>query len=447
MAEILLVEDMVNPRKAMSLLLQREGYQVAEAENGNTALQKLADHFYDLMITDYKMEPMDGFELLRKTKRSFPLTKVILLTAFGSIKQSVVAMKLGAFDYLTKPFEPQNLLKSVKTALELERKAGNRALVKKAFAEIIGDSEAIQQVLWLVSQVADTECTVLIQGESGTGKEMIAKAIHKHSNRHDAPLIAVNCSALPENLLESELFGHVRGSFTGAIKDRKGLFQEAEKGTLFLDEIGDLTPQLQVKLLRALQEGEIRRVGDNQSLAVDVRVIAATNKDLEQEVVCGRFREDLFYRLNVIPILVPALRSRKDDIPNLVLHFVGKYSERMNKPPLQLSTDAIRRLLEYNWPGNVRELENFIERLTALSQSRLVQDEDIRRHLSASARPIKMFNPGDLTLAEIEKQAIAEALHRFQNNQRITAEKLGISTTTLWRKIKEYGLETSLKMG
>lgn len=444
MAEILLVEDMVNPRKAMSLLLQREGYQVAEAENGNTALKKMSDHFYDLMITDYKMEPMDGFELLRKTKRNFPLTKVILLTAFGSIKQSVVAMKLGAFDYLTKPFEPQNLLKSIKTALDLARHDASKPLTEKAFAEIIGDSEAIHQVLWLVSQVADTDCTVLIQGESGTGKELIAKAIHKHSNRSNAPLITVNCSALPENLLESELFGHMRGSFTGAVKDRKGLFQEAENGTLFLDEIGDLSPQLQVKLLRALQEGEIRRVGENQSIEVDVRVIAATNKDLEQEVVCGRFREDLFYRLNVIPIYVPALRSRKDDIPDLVHHFVGKYAERMSKPRLELSPEAIRRLLEYNWPGNVRELENFIERLTALSQARLIQDEDIRRHLSANARPIKVFSPGDLTLAEIEKRAILEALKRFQNNQRITAEKLGISTTTLWRKIKEYGIEMGL---
>lgn len=439
MAEILVVEDMANPRKAMSVLLQREGYAVDEASDGQLALQKLANHFYDLMITDYKMEPMDGFELLQHSRRSFPLTKVILLTGFGSIKQSVVAMKLGAYDYLTKPCEPKSLLHVVKTALVHPPSDAANSTHLRAFSEIIGDSDAMQQVLWLVSQIAETECTVLIQGESGTGKEMIAKAIHERSHRRQKPLVAVNCGALPENLLESELFGHVRGSFTGAIRDRKGLFQEAEGGTLFLDEIGDISPAMQVKLLRVLQEGEIRRVGDNQPTKVDVRILTATNKDLEQEVVCGRFREDLFYRLNVIPIMVPALRNRKDDIPDLVHHFTLQYAERMKKVQLDLSVDALRRMQEYNWPGNVRELENFIERLTALSQKANVQEADVIAHLSRNTKPLNAHTSvGDVTLSELEKRAIMDAMHRYQNNHRLVSEKLGISTTTLWRKLKEY---------
>lgn len=439
MAEILVVEDMANPRKAMSVLLQREGYAVDEASDGQLALQKLANHFYDLMITDYKMEPMDGFELLQHSRRSFPLTKVILLTGFGSIKQSVVAMKLGAYDYLTKPCEPKSLLHVVKTALVHPSSDAANSTHLRAFSEIIGDSDAMQQVLWLVSQIAETECTVLIQGESGTGKEMIAKAIHERSHRRQKPLVAVNCGALPENLLESELFGHVRGSFTGAIRDRKGLFQEAEGGTLFLDEIGDISPAMQVKLLRVLQEGEIRRVGDNQPTKVDVRILTATNKDLEQEVVCGRFREDLFYRLNVIPIMVPALRNRKDDIPDLVNHFTLQYAERMKKVQLDLSVDALRRMQEYNWPGNVRELENFIERLTALSQKANVQEADVIAHLSRNTKPLNAHTSvGDVTLSELEKRAIMDAMHRYQNNHRLVSEKLGISTTTLWRKLKEY---------
>jgi two-component system response regulator HydG len=441
MAEILVVEDMANPRKAMSMLLQREGYAVDEAGDGQLALQKLSDRFYDLMITDYKMEPMDGFELLQHSRRSFPLTKVILLTGFGSIKQSVVAMKLGAYDYLTKPCEPKNLLQVVKTALVHPSAEVGGSPDLRAFKEIIGDSDAMQQVLWLVSQIAETECTVLIQGESGTGKEMIAKAIHERSHRRSRPLVAINCGALPENLLESELFGHVRGSFTGAIKDRKGLFQEAEGGTLFLDEIGDISPALQVKLLRVLQEGEIRRIGDNQSTKVNVRILAATNKDLEQEVVCGRFREDLFYRLNVIPIQVPALRNRKDDIPDLVSHFTLQFAERMKKSQLDWSVDALRRLQEYNWPGNVRELENFIERLTALSQKIKIQEADVISYLSRSTKPLNAFNmSGEMTLTELEKRAILDAMHRYQNNHRLVSEKLGISTTTLWRKLKEYNI-------
>lgn len=439
MAEILLVEDMVNPRKAMSLLLKREGYQVEEADNGSIALEKLSGHFYDLMITDYRMRPMDGFELLRQSKRSFPLTKVILLTAFGSIQQSVVAMKLGAYDYLTKPCEPQSLLKVVKNALDVI--SAGPAVGQRIFTEIIGDSKVLHEVLWLVSQVADTDCTVLIQGESGTGKEMIAKAIHQRSSRRAIQLVAINCSALPEALLESELFGHARGAFTGAVKDRRGLFQEAEGGTLFLDEIGDLSLPLQVKLLRVLQDGEIRRVGDNQPIQTNVRIIAATNKELEQEVVCGRFREDLFYRLNVIPIHMPALRSRKDDIPHLISHFADKYAVRMSKPRLELSAEAMHRLLEYNWPGNVRELENFVERMTALNHGPHVQEQDVIQHLSRSSRVLLPAPPAGIrTLAEMERDAIAEALRHFEYNQRMTAEKLGISTTTLWRKIREYGI-------
>ncbi|MBD3378077.1 response regulator [candidate division KSB1 bacterium] len=446
MPEILIVEDKANPRKVLSILLKKQGFAVSEACNGSIAMEELNKRFFDLVITDLKMEPVDGMQVLQETKKKFPNTQVILLTAFGSIENSVQAMKLGAFDYVTKPVDSGRFLMLVQKALQKKMQpkinAGLRPAHKHAFDSIIGQSDSLNKVLWMVSQVAGTESTILISGESGTGKELVAKAIHAKSIRADQPMISVNCGALTESLLESELFGHVKGAFTGAVKDRKGLFEEAKGSTLFLDEIGEISMTTQVKLLRVLQEGEIRRLGESRSIGVDVRVIAATNKDLEKEVREGRFREDLYYRLNVIPIHIPPLRERKEDIPLLGKYFLKKYSQKLLKPTPELSERALQRLGEWDWPGNVRELENVIERTLAINYASKLEPKHFlfSSSKSLSKKSSAPFWEGK-TLADIEKLSILETLQIYKGNQKMAAEKLGISTTTLWRKLKSYGLE------
>jgi len=358
------------------------------------------------------------------------------LTAFASIENSVDAMRLGAFDYLSKPFKVDVLLNSIKNALAKKAQNFDLQNADEGFGEIIGNSEGINQVLWMTSQIANTNCTVLITGESGTGKELIARAIHEHSGRRNKLLVTINCVTLAETLLESELFGHVRGSFTGAVRDRKGLFQEADGGSIFLDEIGDITPQTQKKLLRVLQEGEIRRIGDNQPIRVDVRIIVATNRDLEAEVEKGNFRQDLYYRLNVIPIHLPPLRERRDDIPLLAHHFLKKYAQEIGKEPPSLTPEALECLIAYAWPGNIRELENIIERAIALSNKKILDPEDLMfgiRKIGDSRR-----QPDGSTLAEMEKSVILKTLQACAGNHKLTAENLGISITTLWRKLKTY---------
>jgi len=436
MAKILLVEDLANPRKALSILMKKNGLEADEAENGQAAIELLNKQEYDLIVTDLKMQPIDGMQLLQMARQQPNPPEVIILTAFASIENSVDAMRLGAFDYLSKPFKVDVLLNSIKNALA--KKAQNLDLqnTNENFKEIIGNSEGINQVLWMTSQIANTNCTVLITGESGTGKELIARAIHEHSGRRNQPLVTVNCVTLAETLLESELFGHVRGSFTGAVRDRKGLFQEADGGSIFLDEIGDITPQTQKKLLRVLQEGEIRRIGDNQPIRVDVRIIVATNRDLEAEVAKGNFRQDLYYRLNVIPIHLPPLRERQDDIPLLAHHFIKKYAQEIGKEPPSLTPEALECLVAYPWPGNIRELENIIERALALSNKKILDPDDLMFRIRKIGE--SRSQPDGSTLAEMEKSVILKTLQSCAGNHKLAAENLGISMTTLWRKLKTY---------
>jgi DNA-binding NtrC family response regulator len=443
MADILLVEDQENPRKAISILLKNKGYIVEEAQDGRKAIDMLRRRFFDLVITDVKMEPIDGMKVLKETRRLWPDTEVIVITAYGTIESAVKATKLGAFNYIQKPFNNEEFLSVVYNALE--NKTTREKTEHFLQENIIINSKQMKRIFDQVSQVARTDSTILIIGESGTGKELIAKAIHANSLRSNKSLITVNCSSLPENLLESELFGHVRGAFTGAIKDKKGLFQEANKGTIFLDEIGEIPLQTQVKLLRVLQEGEIRRVGDNISIHVDVRIIAATNRNLEEEIEKGNFREDLYYRLNVIPIQIPPLRLRQDEITPLVDHFLEKYSKKLNKDVPSISPQAMSLLKNYHWPGNVRELENIIERVVTLTNKNLTNKNilDTKDFLSNFPNSHKNLmrrrkKDQDLTLAEAERIHILECLDRCSGNQKLSAKMLGISTTTLWRKLKGY---------
>lgn len=449
MADILLVEDSENPRRVLSMLLRKQGYTVEEAPDGLKALDLLNKKLFDLVITDVKMAPIDGMQVLKETRQCYPTTEVIVITAFGTIESGVKAMKMGAFDYITKPFENNEFLSLVESAIEnkitreIKKQYYQKVTRKNEFQNIIADSKAMKHVLNLVSYIASTDSTILIYGESGTGKELVAKAIHANSTRGDKPLITVNCGSLPENLLESELFGHVRGSFTGAIRDKKGLFEEADHGTLFLDEIGEISPQMQVKLLRVLQENEIRRVGDNSSVKVNVRIIAATNKNLEEEIEKKNFREDLYYRLNVIPIHMPALRDRKDEIPTLVNHFLRKFATKLGKPLPIISPSAMSHLMNYHWPGNVRELENMIERTIILNNKPILQAEDFSFDSSKSGKQClnKKINRGNFSLAEAERILILECLESCSGNQKLSADMLGISTTTLWRKLKSYNID------
>lgn len=450
MTEILLIEDDHNARRAYSILLRNQGYQVEEAQNGQVALDKLKKGSFDLVITDLKMQPIDGMQVLKTTKSEYETTEVIVITAFGSPEIGVEAMKLGAYDYITKPFDNDEFLMLVKRAIERGKmfqqvKFFQQELDEKYnFENIIGGvSPAMNKILKLVHQIAATDSTVLISGESGTGKELIAKAIHTNSLRKDKPMITVNCGSLPQNLLESELFGHVKGSFTGAIKDKKGLFQEADDGTLFLDEIGEIAPPIQASLLRFLQDGEIRRVGDNRIFRVNVRLIAATNKNLDDEVDKGNFREDLFYRLNVIPIYLPPLRERKEDIPLLVDHFLAHHAKKSNRDKPAISPSALAMLVDHQWFGNVRELANFIERLIALNSKKMIEIKDLPFTNSKSVRDLseRRNHNKSLTLSEMEKSLILATLEECSGNQKITAQQLDISTTTLWRKLKSYGID------
>jgi DNA-binding NtrC family response regulator len=450
MIEILLVEDDYNARRAYAILLRSKGYAVEEAQNGQIALDKLKKQSFDLIITDLKMQPIDGMQVLKATKTYYETTEVIVITAFGSPEIGVEAMKFGAYDYITKPFDNDEFLILVKRAIEKGKmfqqvKFLQQELDEKyKFENIIGGSSPVMnKILKLVSQVATTDSTVLISGESGTGKELIAKAIHTNSLRKDKAMITVNCGSLPQNLLESELFGHVKGSFTGAIKDKKGLFQEADEGTLFLDEIGEIAPQIQASLLRFLQDGEIRRVVDNRIFRVNVRLIAATNKNLEEEVEKGNFREDLYYRLNVIPIHLPPLRERKEDIPLLIYHFLNYHTKKSNREKPAISPSAMSMLVDHQWYGNVRELGNFIERLIALNSKKIIEIKDLPFTNSKSVRDIseRRNHNRSLTLSEMEKSLILETLEECNGNQKITAQQLDISTTTLWRKLKGYGID------
>jgi two-component system response regulator HydG len=444
MARILVVDDHKNMRVTLALILRREGHDVGEAEGADQAMALLSEGF-DLVVTDLRMEPVDGITLLRKVKQESPTTEVIVMTAFGTIDSAVQAMRLGAVDYVTKPFQEAELLVRIQKALEKRALVENVSLLQSEFRErynlgaIVGNSQAVRDVLSRVLRAAPTDSTVLVTGENGTGKELVARAIHANSKRAEKPFIPVNCAAISENILESELFGHAKGSFTGAISTRKGLMEEADGGTFFFDEIAEMSPSLQAKLLRTIQEHEIRRVGDNRAIKVDVRIIAATNRNLEEEIERGRFRSDLFYRLNVIPIHLPALRERRQDIPLLAAHFLQKFNRKMGRS-LRMSEAALARLVSHEYPGNVRELENLIEQTVALAEDEVIGPEHIflptGRPSSQPATPRSL----DELVALAERRAIEDSLERNHGSLESVARELKLSSTTLWRKMKRYGL-------
>ena len=443
MGKILLVEDQKNLRRVLAAFLKRAGHAVEEAENGLQAIQKVEKTPFDLVLTDLRMEPVNGLEVLRRTKEISPKTEVVVITAYGTVPSGVEAMKLGAYDYLQKPVENDKLRLVVERAIEKHNLATEVERLQKEidekfnFANIIGKSDAMRKVLRLIPQVAATDSTVLILGESGTGKELIARAIHQSSPRRNKPWVALNCGGLVDSLLESELFGHVKGAFTGATKNKIGLVQEADSGTLFLDEIGEMSLATQVKVLRFLESGEVRRLGDTVSSRVDVRLIAATNVDLRRAVEEHKFREDLYYRLHVIPIVLPPLRERKDDVELLSYHFLTEFNEKFGKKIEGFSKRALLLLRNYDWPGNVRQLRNVIERAVALAAGQRIQPSDL---------PFQDFEPDFMknlgvnenlpTLEELEQRYIRNILEKVQGNQKAAAQILGISQTTLWRKLK-----------
>lgn len=455
--KILVVEDQDAMRESLVIAFKDEGYQVEAVASGEEAMQRLNNNVYDLVVTDLKMKKVDGLEVLKAVKNANSSTEVVLITAYGTIVTAVRAIRDGAYDYVTKPFRHQEILRVAKKALEKKRlKDRVRYLEgeirdKYKFEGIVGNSNAILEVLKTTSHVCRTESTVLITGESGTGKELIARAVHYNSPRKDGPFVVINCGALPENLQESELFGHVKGAFTGAIRDKTGLFQQAQKGTILLDEIGETLPSTQVKLLRFLQDGEIRPVGGNKSIFVDTRIIVATNENLEKAVELGRFRKDLFYRINVIRIHIPPLRERREDIPLLVEYFLEKILEKFKKGKRVFSEVAMHAFMNYDWPGNIRELQNMIESAVALSKSEIINVDELPLPVPVEEFAALSRNPLDderkklfivTTLAEQEKNAIIEALNKYGGNQTKAAQVLGISTTTLWRKIKKYRIKS-----
>jgi len=443
---ILLVEDDDSLRFTQQMYLQRQGFEVTAVPSGTEAMHLVRTRNYQVVVTDLRLGKVDGLQILRSVKKRTPETEVILITGFGSVDTAVQAMKVGAYDYLTKPVDPEDLVLTLKKALERRRLRRQVAVLQRevlreaGLSHIVAESEEMRRVMTSSRRVAGNDATVLLEGESGTGKELIAKYIHHNSGRASGPFIAVNCGALTENLLESELFGHVKGSFTGAVADKKGLFQAADGGTLFLDEIGETSPTFQVKLLRVLQDSCVRPVGGTTEYRVDVRIIAASNKDLEKLVEQGRFRQDLYYRLKVVPIYLPPLRHRPVDIRPLAEHFISRYADRMGRNRPHLSRQALGKMQAYSWPGNVRELENTIERTLIFLQDREIRADDLPLDTAHSTTPApgEEERGADLTLKDVEKRHIKRVLELCEWNQRQAARTLGIGYNTLWRKMKRY---------
>ncbi len=438
---VLVVDDEPSNLESLEKIFMREGMRVLTAPDAKRALELVRGHRVHVTLTDLMMPGTTGLELLRAIRQVAPDVEVVLMTAYGSVETAVSAMREGAYDFVEKPLKRASIVKSVRKAAERQKLvAENKSLkdeIKRlANREIIGSSPALRRVIEVATQAAPSQATVLVLGESGTGKELLARYIHERSARARGPFLAVNCAAIPETILESELFGHEKGAFTGATGRREGRFAKAAGGTLFLDEIGELQASVQVKLLRVLQEGEYEPVGGNTQKA-DVRIVAATNRDLLAEVAAGRFREDLFYRLNVIAIIAPPLRARREDIQLLVAHFLGSYCAKTGRPRLQPSRGAIERLMDYAWPGNVRELENVVERAVVLSRSDGLTEKDLPDHI-ASATPSTAtevtFEIGT-PLDEIELRVIRETLRRTKGDKSVAAQLLGISTRTIYRKL------------
>jgi two-component system response regulator PilR (NtrC family) len=458
-ARILVVDDEPSMRQMLAIVLKREGYDVALAENGRMAVAALERGPFDVLISDIKMPDMSGVEVLRAAKNLDPDILGIMITAFASTETAIEAMRLGACDYLSKPFDIDLLKMKVREKVENRALKQENVLLKRTlglshqFANIIGRSESMLDVFRMIETVARTNSTILLTGESGTGKGLVAQAVHYHSLRRDKPMVSLNCGAMPETLLESELFGHMRGAFTGADQNKKGLLEVAEKGTIFLDEIGEMSPVMQVKLLRVLQERRFRRVGGLEELAADIRVIAATNQDLTRAVEEGRFREDLFYRINVIPIVLPPLRDRREDIPLLAEHFLLKYATQMEKPVTAISRPALDLLQKHDWPGNIRELENVIERAVALEGTPSVQPESLPTTVRGGrVRPSAAGAPASLEVLpaegldlearvqEIERGYLAQALERANGVQVKAADLLGMSFRSFRYYVKKYNL-------
>jgi two-component system NtrC family response regulator len=454
METILIVDDEINYTRIIAAVLEDEGFETLTANSGPDALATLSESDVDLVLTDMKMPAMDGIDLLERIKKEDADLPVIMMTAHGTVEKAVEAMQKGAYNYILKPFDNDRLVLYVNKAISMHRVVKENRQLRHAvegrysFHNIIGKSKAMQDVFHIIRKVAPAAATVLIEGASGTGKELVASALHFNSPRKDKPFVAVNCSALAETLLESELFGHEKGAFTGAVSMKKGRFEIADGGTLFLDEIGELSSALQVKLLRVLQERVVERVGGLKAIPVNIRLIAATNKSLKEEVAKGNFREDLFYRLNVVPISLPSLRERLEDIRPLVAHFIAKYSgeRNMGSPVTGIDREVERLFYEYDWPGNVRELENVIERAVVLSPEAIIQVSDLPKDFVDNAHSTLHMDgiPVDAnlyeTLALVEKNMIVRALKKANHIQAHAAELLGIGKSGLNQKIKKYKL-------
>jgi DNA-binding NtrC family response regulator len=445
-AKLLIVDDEKNIREGLEKALSLDGYDVLLASDGQEAMEKLEDGEIDLVITDLKMPILSGEEFLKNALERYPNLPIIILTAFGTIENAVEAMRNGAYDFITKPLNIDKLSLIVKRALENSLlKRQNRELLsqlrkKYSFENIIGKSAVMKKVFETIELVAPSRANVLVTGESGTGKEMIADAIHHNSPRRDKPYVKVHCAALPETLLESELFGHEKGAFTGAIARKRGRFELANLGTIFLDEIGEISLQTQVKLLRVIQEREFERVGGEERIKVDVRIVSASNKNLKEEIDKGNFREDLFYRLNVVSIHVPPLRDRPDDIPLMVHKFIEEFSKDNNKEIEGITNGALQALMSYKWPGNVRELRNVIESIVVLTKSKVITEGDLPSYVLSKDEKLSLKLPAGMSLADVEKHLILFTLENTGGNKTKASEILKIGRKTLHRKLAEYGI-------
>jgi len=453
-AKILVVDDEPSQRQMLKANLSLDSYQVHEADDGSNAIKRVSQEFFDLILMDNRMSQMDGLDALREIKKISPGIPVIIITAHASVETAVEALQAGAHDYLTKPLDMEELRIKIRQTLEFWRLKEENILQRRRLdnlfdaSRIVGRSPVMKQILEIVATVAPTEASVLILGESGTGKELIANALHQGSNRADKRYIKVNCAALPETLLESELFGHEKGAFTGAVNRRPGRFELADGGTIFLDEIGEMTLATQAKLLRVLQEREFEPLGSTRTVKVDIRIIAASNKVLKEEVEKGSFREDLFYRLNEVPITLPPLRERKEDIPLLIDHFLKIYNEKNRRDVHGFHPRALDAMMRYTWPGNIRELENVVERAVILARDEYIpladMDEPVRNAVGdALTEEIRSgIRPG-MTIKEMERELILKTLDENESNRSRTARILGITRRTLQHKLKDYGIEHS----
>jgi two-component system response regulator AtoC len=450
--KILIVDDEEGMRHMLKLMLEREGYKAVTAEKGEEGLEILEKEIFDLILCDIRMPGMDGMAFLNEIKNRGIESTIIMMSAYGTVDTALEAMKRGAYDYISKPFKTDEVILTLKKAEERERLRRENLMLKGElkkeyqFGNLIAKSEKMLAIFDMIKKVADYNTSILILGESGTGKELIARAIHYNSNRSERPFVAINCGAIPEDLLESEMFGHEKGAFTGAIKTRIGRFEMADGGTILLDEVSDMSPGLQAKLLRVLQEHEFERVGGAHTIKVDIRVIAATARNLSQEVSQGKFREDLFYRLNVIPITLPPLRERKEDIPLLVSHFIRRFNERHGMSIEGMTPRTLKILMDHHWPGNVRELENVIERAMVLAEDTTMKEENLPWELGHKLTEEIGFFPEDLSLKKMqrkwEEKLIRKALEKTKGNKTKAAKLLEISYPWLLTKIKEYGIES-----